>query len=192
MEEIRKKWNERYANSMVPNQVINVLELNMHLLSGEGKSLDFACGLGGNALRLAEMGYESHAWDISDKAVEVIQEFAQERQLKLFTRQCDLSIEKLEKESFDVIIVSRFLIRELADNLINALKPGGLLFYQTFTQARIDSNDGLKNSNFRLQDNELLVLFSELRLCFYREEGKLGDINKGFRNEAMLLAQKKE
>ncbi len=66
MVEARNKWNERYQNVHEPNQVIDVLELNQHLLNGQGRSLDLACGLGGNALRLAELGYDSHAWDISD------------------------------------------------------------------------------------------------------------------------------
>ncbi len=30
----RNKWNERYESVHVPNQVIDVLELNQHLLDG--------------------------------------------------------------------------------------------------------------------------------------------------------------
>lgn len=193
MEESRKKWNERYEAALVPNQVVSVLELNLHLLSGQGKSLDMACGLGGNALRLAEMGYESHAWDISDRAIEKVKEFAHERQLSLLARQCDISQEPLLKDSFDVIIVSRFLVRSMAPSIIAALKPGGLLFYQTFTQEFIQNNrgeNGPKNRDFRLEINELLKLFSGLTLRFYREDGVLGDTSKGIRNEAMLVAQK--
>ena len=192
MEEIRNKWNTRYEAVHVPNQVIDVLELNVHLLSGQGKSLDLACGLGGNALRMAELGYESHAWDISDTAIEKVQEFAEERQLNLKVRQCDVSRVILEPESFDVIIVSRFLIREMAELLSAALKPGGLLFYQTFTQERTELNDGPNNKAFRLEKNELLRLFPGLIVRFYREEGRLGDLQRGFRNEAMLVAQKPE
>ena len=61
MQNIRKKWNNRYAAVHVPNQVIDVLELNLHLLPAQGKSLDLACGLGGNALRMAELGFDRHA-----------------------------------------------------------------------------------------------------------------------------------
>ena len=195
MEAARKKWNERYAIAHVPNQVIDVLELNQHLLSGQGISLDIACGLGGNALKLAEMGYESHAWDISDRAIEKVQEFAQERQLTVFAKQCDVSQELLMKESFDVIIVSRFLIRDMVAPIIAALKPGGLLFYQTFTQEIILQNNeqpenGPQNHHYRLEINELLNLFSGLRLRFYREDGLLADGSKGIPDEAMLVAQK--
>lgn len=191
----RNKWNERYESVHVPNQVIDVLELNQHLLDGQGRSLDLACGLGGNALRLAELGYESHAWDVSDKAIEKVQEFAQERQLSICARQCDVSHTLLESESFDVILISRFLVRELIPSLIGALKPGGLIFYQTFTQEVLpalsqNQDSGPNNIKYRLKLNELQQLFSALSLRYYREEGLLGDITKGIRNEAMLVAQK--
>ena len=190
MQKIRNKWNERYEKAYVPNQVINVLALNQHLLSGKGKSLDLACGLGGNALRMAELGYESHAWDISDSALEKVHEFAQERKLKLITRQCDVSQENVGLECFDVIIVSRFLLRELIPSLISALKPEGLIFYQTFVQQSSqadleETSAGPKNKHYRLERNELLDLFSKLDICYYREEAVLGDMDKGIRSEAL-------
>ncbi|MCU7938017.1 MAG: methyltransferase domain-containing protein [gamma proteobacterium symbiont of Bathyaustriella thionipta] len=199
MKEIRAKWNNRYEAVHVPNQVIDVLELNQHLLPAYGKSLDLACGLGGNALRMAELGFESHAWDISDSAIEKIQEFAQERQLNLSTRQCDISQheqqDKMLAEGFDVIIVSRFLLREIMPCLISSLRPGGLIFYQTFVQGQQDNDktsaeEGPRNAHFRLESNELVKLFPGLTLRYYREEGRQGDLGKGFRNEAMLVAQK--
>ncbi len=194
MAEARNKWNERYQNVHVPNQVIDVLELNQHLLNGQGRSLDLACGLGGNALRLAELGYDSYAWDISDAAIEKVREFALERQLTVHARQCDVSEALLERESFDVILVSRFLVRDLVPALIKALKPGGLIFYQTFTQELLpelhEQESGPKNPHYRLKVNELQQLFAPLTLRYYREEGLLGDTSKGIRNEAMLVAQK--
>ena len=187
---IRSKWNQRYAQAHVPNQVIDVLQDNVHLLSGKGASLDLACGLGGNAFRLAELGYDSHAWDVSDTAIEKVKEFAAERQLAIHTRRCELVEGLLEKNSFDVIIVSRFLSRPMIPEIIQALKPNGLIFYQSFIQEQLDSSTGPKNNDYRLSSNELLELFSRLTLRFYREEGTIGDINRGFRNEAMLVAQK--
>ncbi len=194
MVEARNKWNERYQNVHMPNQVIDILELNQHLLNGQGRSLDLACGLGGNALRLAELGYDSHAWDISDAAIEKVKEFARERQLTIHTRQCDVSDTLLEAESFDVILVSRFLVRDLVSVLIEVLKPGGLIFYQTFTQEVLpelnEQEFGPKNPQYRLKVNELQQLFAPLILRYYREEGLLVDTSKGIRNEAMLVAQK--
>ncbi|WP_198263632.1 class I SAM-dependent methyltransferase [sulfur-oxidizing endosymbiont of Gigantopelta aegis] len=198
MQAIRKKWNERYEQVYAPNQVIDVLELNGHLLPKQGKSLDLACGLGGNALRLAELGLESHAWDISDAAVEKVQEFARERHLTIATRQCDISQydvqQTLHNEGFDVIVVGHFLLRGVIPSLISALKPGGLIFYQTFIEEQIDSEQPIRsgptNKSFRLKKNELLQLFPGLTLRYYREDGILGNQDKGVRNEALLVAEK--
>jgi 2-polyprenyl-3-methyl-5-hydroxy-6-metoxy-1,4-benzoquinol methylase len=201
MQTIRKKWNERYENIQVPNPVIDVLELNLHLLPKQGKSLDLACGLGGNALRMAELGLTSHAWDLSDMAINKVTEFAQERHLILTPHQCDIneleSQNLMISEGFDVIIVSHFLLREIIPALINALNSGGLIYYQTFIEPEeisielVKNKENIpKNNKFRLQKNELLTLFSGLTLRYYREDGVVGNLSKGVRNEAMLVAQK--
>jgi len=38
---------------------------------------------------------------------------------------------------------------------------------------------------------ELLHLFSGLQVLFYREEGCVGNVQKGFRDEAMYIGRKK-
>ena len=72
-----------------------------------------------------------------------------------------------------------------------ALRPGGLLFYQTFILDRVDDS-GPRDGPFRLQTNELLQLFPDLIVRFYREEGRIGDIGRGFRNRAQLVAQRRD
>jgi tellurite methyltransferase len=73
--------------------------------------------------------------------------------------------------------------------LINALRPGGLLFYQTFTRTKV-SEVGPSNPAYRMQDNQLLDMFIKLQILAYREEGVVGDTTQGFRDEAMLVGQK--
>jgi tellurite methyltransferase len=46
------------------------------------------------------------------------------------------------------------------------------------------------NPAFRLEANELLNLFTPLRVLFYREEDQVGERSRGLRNEAMLVGQK--
>ena len=101
----------------------------------------------------------------------------------------DIEQEPPPAESFDVIVVSYYLERALARPIIEALKPGGLLFYQTFTRIAVGS-EGPSNPDFRLDDNELLQLFSPLKLRAYREENRLGDLTRGTRDVAMLVAEK--
>jgi hypothetical protein len=58
----------------------------------------------------------------------------------------------------------------------------------TFTQEALSEN-GPSSERYRFERNELLWVFSDLWVCVYREEGKLGDITQGQRDQAMLIAQ---
>jgi len=183
-------WNARYQAIASGPRAAHVLRENQHLLPASGRALDLACGLGGNALLLAASGLETWAWDISGIAVARVQAVAQQRGVALHAEMRDVVACPPCAESFDVIVVSRFLERDLAPALIEALRPAGLLFYQTFTQVTVGDAKGPMNPAYRLAPQELLTLFHPLRLLVYREEGNVGDTTRGWRNEALLVAQK--
>jgi 2-polyprenyl-3-methyl-5-hydroxy-6-metoxy-1,4-benzoquinol methylase len=183
------KWDARYRDAAGPSGPAWVLSENLHLLPRRGSALDLACGLGANALLLARHGLDTSAWDISAVAIERLRLAAAEQGLRVRAAVRDLLAAPPEPERFDVIVVSHFLERSLTPALSAALRPGGLLFYQTFTRTRVDDT-GPRTDAFRLADNELLRLFAPLLLVVYREEGTLGDPSRGLRNEAALVACK--
>ncbi len=184
------KWDRIYQGSEDKIiQAADVLRKNPHLLPKNGKALDAACGSGGNALFLSNHGLETYAWDISQVALNKLANKAESGSTNLVLEKRDIVSHPPDTNSFDVIVVSRFLQRWLVSHIINALRKEGLLFYQTFTKARVDET-GPENPDIRLDENELLNLFKPLRIVHYREEGLVGNIDKGFRNEAMLIAQK--
>ncbi len=186
----RDKWDRRYREGDGRGaQPARVLTENLHLLPAVGCALDLACGLAANALLLAKCGLEACAWDFSAVAIEQVRAHAQERGLRVAAEVRDVVQQPPEPMSFDVIVVSRFLERALVPFLVASLKPEGLLFYQTLTRARVDET-GPANDLYRLAENELLRMFSSLQVLVYREEGLVGDIRRGFRNEAMLVARK--
>jgi len=187
---IREKWNQRHGYVDGVSQPAKVLTENLHLLPPSGKVLDLACGLGGNALYLAENTKLSvDAWDISDVAIERVRSEAAARGLTVNAQVKNVSLLPLKPNSFNVIVVTHFLERDLAPVLIDALCPGGVLFYQTFTQTSV-SDEGPSSPAMRLEDNELLKLFRPLCVRVYREEGLLGDVKQGWRDLAMLVAEK--
>lgn len=188
VEQVREKWNRRHAVTKGKPQAARVLRENRHLLPVTGDALDLACGLGGNALLLAEAGLNVQAWDVSSVAIESLQSRALAAGLRLQAEIRDVDVQPPEADAFDVIVVSYFLSRELAPALCAALRPGGLLFYQTFVQDKV-SSQGPTNPDFLLSENELLALFAPLRPRVYREEGVLGDITQGLRNEALFVGQ---
>ncbi|MEW8338429.1 MAG: methyltransferase domain-containing protein [Candidatus Thiodiazotropha taylori] len=189
-QQLRIKWDQRYADAEKVARPAEVLLSNAHLLPEQGSALDLACGLGGNALFLAQRGFTVEAWDLSSVAIQRLAQSAGQLKLNnLHARVRDVESQPPQTEQFDVIVVSYFLERSLIPTLIQALKPGGLVFYQTFTRQAV-SSQGPQNPAFRLADQELLQLFSQLQVRVYREEGRLGDLSLGSRDVAMLVAQK--
>jgi SAM-dependent methyltransferase len=186
------KWNQRYASlegESLP-QPADVLQNYQHLLPKTGVALDLACGLGGNALYLAQRGLETYAWDVSSVAIEKLTGLAASLKVLVHAQVRDVVNQPPPAHSYDVIVVSRFLHRPLIPNIVAALKSSGLVFYQTFIQEKT-GDIGPSNPEYLLAENELLKLFSGLRILDYREEGLVGNTALGFRHEAMLVGQKK-
>lgn len=175
----RQKWDQRYRESGTEPRAATVLTDNLHLLPTSGTALDLACGLGGNALLLAEHGLTVEAWDISPVAIEKLNKLA--KGLAIKTKVVDVTPTALPENQFDVIVVSYFIDRRLTLAIIAALRPGGLLFYQTFNQHQCGRGPG--NPAYRLQENELLTLFAPLTIRYYREE-TASDV-------ALLIGQKR-
>jgi len=185
----QEKWNHRYAVAGAKSQAAQVLRENRHLLPTSGDALDLACGLGANALLLAQMGLTVQAWDLSSVAIDALQSRATTEHLRVQAAVRDVNKQPPAPASFDVIVVSYFLQRALAPVLCRALRPDGLLFYQTFVKDKV-SQKGPTNPDFLLAKNELLTMFAPLCLRVYHEAGTLGDITQGLRNEALFIGQK--
>lgn len=184
-------WNKRYRTATDTLTPCRVLAKYSYLLPPSGTALDLACGLGANALLLARKGLTTYAWDASETAIQRLITCAKTLEVSLRAEVRDVISCPPNKDQFDVIVVCHFLVRELTEALMNALKINGLLFYQTFTLNYVDTK-GPRNPLFRLADNELLKLFSPLQVVVYHEEGLLGETTHGFRNEALFIGQKKQ
>lgn len=186
----QQKWDARYRQHDVDWPVAaDVLTQNQHLLPDSGKALDLACGLGGNALLLAETGLAVTAQDVSPVAIDKLQIIAQKRGLQINAEVRDVLVTLPAAAQYNVIVVSYYLERVLAPVIMHALKPGGVLFYQTWCRQKV-ADKGPTNPDYLLADNELLTLFADLKLRVYREEALLGDKSQGFRNVAMLVAER--
>ena len=192
MDAVISKWDQLYSQSVHEcYTAVQVLTENDFLLPTTGTALDLACGLGANAIFLAELGLAVTAWDISSVAIEKLTSYAAQQGLNINACQQKIVANSFTECSFDVIVVSRFLDRTLSDAIIGALKPDGLLFYQTFTREKISPKPP-NNPDYLLTENELLALFSPLRVIFYRENALIGEQLRGLRNEAQFVGQKRK
>jgi len=191
MEELISKWDVRYNQAGTETSTpAQVLSENAFLLPKTGTALDLACGLGGNAVFLAQQQLAVTALDISPVAIHKLSTYAARQGLNISAHQQKIDSQSLNGQHYDVIVASRFLDRTLTDAIINALKPGGLLFYQTFTRERT-IRKGPCNPDYLLAENELRDLFSPLRLIFYRDNALIGNLQYGLRGEAQFIGQKR-
>lgn len=189
MPDIKDKWDRIYRQRITAEpEPATMLLRYAHLLPKQGKALDLACGLGGNTFFLNKHHLQVDAWDISSVAIDYINQNKPESS-NIKALAVDINTLSFPKNHYDVITVSHFLNPQLASSIITALKPQGLLFYQTFTLEKTQSI-GPNNPAFLLKKGQLLSLFSSLAPVIYHEEGRLGDTSKGIRNEAILIAQK--
>lgn len=187
--ELSDKWDRIYQAETFTSEPASVLAENLFLLPQTGNALDLASGLGANALKLAKQGLTTQAWDISAIAMHKLQRQADAHALPIKTFTKEITLDSFAPACFDVIVVSRFLDRSICNAIMESLKSGGLLLYQTYTQQKT-SESGPKNPRFLLAENELLALFSSLKLVYYRENAGLGMIQQGLRNEAQFIGQK--
>lgn len=180
-------WDLHYGDREVADQsVASVLTDNQHLLPATGTALDYACGLAANGRWLAQQGFHVMAWDVSSVAVDKVNHYCQAHNLSLQAEVHDLERAPLPEVEVDVLVVSFFLHRPTLKQLTQLLKPGGLLFYQTFCGAQHNGR-GPGNPNFRLKTGELLDVFSDLQVLYYREDREYGATDKGVRDQAMIV-----
>ncbi len=121
------------------------------------RALDLACGAGSNALWLAETGWDVTAVDRSAAAIALVQGIAQQRKLALTTHVADLEAHAfaIDPGAWDLILMCRYLQRDLWEPALLGLAPGGVLI----VIALMDDMDTTAPRRFRVQKRELTEYF---------------------------------
>jgi tellurite methyltransferase len=145
-----------------------LLQRALPLLLKGSNILDLACGTGRNGCYLASLGHKVTYLDRSSDALNAIKHHVIDGEYVCV----DLETQppyQLPKSTFDVVVVVRYLHRPLMNNIIEAIKPGGLIVYETFThqQATIGRP---KNPDFLLNEGELAQHFTDFE-SLYQFEG---------------------
>lgn len=102
-----------------------------------GYALDVACGVGQNAIWLAQRGFTVDAVDISRVALEHARQMAAQADVAVNFIQADLDEWSPSTDTYDLVIGFRFLNRRSWPRLQAALRPGGWLIYQTFNLRKL-------------------------------------------------------
>ena len=182
----RSKWQQKYRDSDPLSEIDPDEELLRYAehLPNSGKALDLACGRGKNSLYLAQRGLTVTAADISQNGLDRLMQAARSLGLENNIQPLcvDLDEHSIEQSCFDLVVVVRFLNRELFASIQAALKPGGILLYKTFNRRVLETRPGF-NRDFTIETEELLAAFNTLEVIADNREDHQG-------NCAFLLARR--
>jgi SAM-dependent methyltransferase len=176
----KSSWNKKYSEgshgSLDPDPFLVSAYDEFLLGTSPGLALDVAGGVGRHAIWLAQRGWRVKLLDISEVGINLARENAKKMlpvagKDPLFTAEMtDLnSAGALGQEQYDLVIVFFFLQRELFPALLDAIKPGGILIYKTYTTEQKNFPGGPSHPMFLLDPNELLHAFRSLRVLDYHE-----------------------
>ncbi len=171
----RQRWDARYASGDYQARPFPSPLLTEWLprLPG-GHALDVATGTGRNALALAEAGYDVHAVDVSAVAIGRARSEADRRGVQVRWEVADLDELALAAGSYDLVTVFRYRNPELWPRLVEALAPDGWIVVEHHLRTTLDAA-GPEDPAFRLEPQELLRVFGELRVIRYEETLEPGD-----------------
>ncbi len=164
------KWNSRWQEKAARGgqQTDPWLKRVLPMLP-QGTALDIACGMGRNAIYLAEQGYAVTAVDLSSVALGLVAEEAERRDLQITTLQIDLENDPvLPAGPFDLLLNFFYLHRPLLPQELSRVAPGGVAVFRTFSQVGAE-RFGTIRPDIALQPGELLEIFSGWEVLLHEE-----------------------
>ena len=132
-----------------------------------GPIVDLACGRGRHMIPGARAGLPMVGIDRNPGFLAELRSLAHADRLEVEAVRADLEAPAgwpLKPGSCGAIVVYRYLHRPLARAICNALAPGGLLLYETFSIDQTELGWGPSNPAFLLRAGELAELFAELEI----------------------------
>jgi SAM-dependent methyltransferase len=186
----RKRWNGRHAadhGADAPSKFLEEILTSSAWTIAPGRALDLATGKGRNAIFLASRGFRVDAVDISAAALQEARKAARTQSRAIDFIEADLDHADLPRDAYDLVVNVNFLDRALIAPMKNALKTGGHVVFETYLIEQREVGHP-KNPAYLLSHNELLDLFRDFRILYYRE-GKIID-GETTSYKAGLLAEK--
>ena len=184
------KWNGRYQSDGKYQQQgppRQMLQDFVHLLPQDSLVLDAASGMGVNALFVAQRGNPVVALDISEVGLQLLRQRAKKLGVVVDTAVFDLTNPYFPPNCVDAILNFRFLERNAFPAYRQALRPGGLLFFETFLRTDADEAPG-----YFLEPGELNRAFADFEIVHSLETAVRGHRSGNMRPVAQLVARKPE
>jgi SAM-dependent methyltransferase len=163
----RAKWDDLHRGKPVGTAEPFLVEM-ISRIPRSGLALDVAAGRGRNALAMARAGIRVVAVDFSETAMHALADAARAEHLLVWPVVANLDSFHLKHKSLDAIININFLDRALFAKFSRALRPGGVLIAEPFTNEQASLGHP-KDPRFLLGHGELKELAAGLEIEHYRE-----------------------
>ncbi|WP_157753521.1 methyltransferase domain-containing protein [Thiomicrorhabdus chilensis] len=136
--------------------------------SHAGTAIDLGCGGGRDAVFLAKQGWKVTAIDQESRVIKRAKQLASRAGASVKWKCCDLKKAGcLPETEFDLVLVMRFLNRNLYSEIDARVKPGGWLVFQTFVEG-VEVFGSPKNPNYILRKGELAQVFADFKVIIDR------------------------
>jgi len=183
-----ERWNGRYQTDgkyLQEGHPSQLLQDFVHLLPPGSVALDAAAGVGLNALFAAQQGMNVVALDISEVGLRLLRQKAAKLGVTVNTAVFDLTTPIFPPNCVDAILNFRFLERASFPAYRQALRPGGLLVFETFVHKEAGDTPA-----FLLEPGELHQAFADFEIVHSLETAVRGPRSGKFRDIAQLIARK--
>lgn len=181
----QSKWNEQFSeHPFTYGKNANVF-INEHsnLFSKQANIACFAEGEGRNAVYLATKGHRVTAYDVSDVGLQHAIQLATENNVSIQTKVANLTLPLHVENEYDGAIlvfghVEKEKQQQLFENIFHAVKRGGYVMFEVYSEAQLDYDSGGPGKKDFLYDPSDILQWIEAYHCkhfFYgeviREEG---------------------
>ena len=137
-----------------------------HLVRPQGQVLDIACGLGRHMRLFHAKNHGVTGVDKAQAAIDAVANLGPAIQADI-----ENGPWPLPGQQFDAVVVTNYLWRPLWPQILDSVKPGGLLLYETFAQGN-EAFGKPSRADFLLAPGELLQVCNGWQIIAY-EHGQL-------------------
>lgn len=193
-------WNERYQQDIY-QYGINPNDFMAEQIQQipTGRILFPGAGEGRDAVFAAKLGWEVHAFDLSEQGQSKALKLASQEKTRIHFKVADASLVKFPLASFELIGLTYFHLPietrlPFYANCVSWLKPGGKILLEGFSKKQLGlSSGGPKNIDWLFSAKELTTEFLGLKIILNEEKQRIldeGPLHQGLAEVVQFIAQK--
>ena len=134
------RGENRYSTSPADHTRFNAAWLTQATRRGPGRALDLGAGEGADAIRLARLGWQVDAIDVSPVACEKAERFARAEGVRLHIRNEDIETAGLTRAAYDLVLMNGCLHytrgrKDVLDRVLAASAAGAIHAVAVFSTA---------------------------------------------------------